>query len=217
MSLQVTLCRTHQGLLGGREDTGYLPYPVDPMTGFPIFQVGCSMCEVNKNWVKEASCTTKSWSPMPRKLDYQESLPTLVPAMPNSPSLMLAEPMFGKKTPELPERSSSLVLTAQDAIVKLTGMPSEFLLSRAISKTFRPTYIFDITGISKELAVTIFRQLQLSEPVTFFGAELVLANHVEHGKKPALKLFLKVSAGFLTYRPEQQILGRLSRPCVSCH
>lgn len=125
----------------------------------------------NKNLEKEDSCTIKSWSPTPRRFLLPEFEATLEPAMPNSPSPVLPDSTSGKKTPELPERSSSLAHLQCDAVKKLIGMPFEKLLSYPIYLQYRPTYLFVVTTSSEELVKTTFNQLEWSELVMFSGVE----------------------------------------------
>lgn len=175
----------------GKADIGCSPSLVHPMTGTLLYHPDCPMCEDSKNSAQADSSTTNAWSPIPRKLDYLESEVTLEPAMRNSPSPMPHVTMFGKKTPELPKRSSSLEASPFAAIQKLIGMPSAHLLSREIWMEFRPTYSFVVTINSEELAKTIYDQLLWSVPVMCFGVELELVNRVAPGKKPVWMLILK--------------------------
>lgn len=177
----------------GKDVTGCLPSLVHPMTGTLLYQPDCPMCEDSKNSEPAGSSTTNVWSPIPRKLDYQDCVPTLETAMPSSPSPMPHVTMCGKKTPEFPERSSSLELSPFAGIQKLIGMPSETLLSREVWMMYHPTYSFVVTINSEELAKTIYDQLLWSVPVMCFGVELELVNRVAPGKKPVWMLILKVS------------------------
>lgn len=175
----------------GKADIGSSPFLVHPMTGTLLYQQDCPMCEDSKNSEQEGSYTTNVWSPIPRKLDYQESGQTLDPAMPSSPSPMPHVTMYGKRTPVFPVRSSSLENSPYAAIQKLTGMPFERLLSRETWNRCHPTYSFVAIINSEELAKTIYDQLQWSVPATCFGAELELVNRVALGKKPVWMLILK--------------------------
>nr|QJI53711.1 MAG: hypothetical protein [Cressdnaviricota sp.] len=189
------LCAIHLNFAGlvheGKADIGCLPSLPLKTNGNPDWHPECVMCEDNKNLVLAASSTIRSWSPIPRKLDFLESKPTLANVMPSSPSLMLHAPMYGKKTPEFPERSSSLEVSPYAGIQQLTGMPSEMLLSREVWMKYHPTYSFVVTINSEELAKTIYDQLLWSVPVTCFGVELELVNRVAPGKKQVWMLILK--------------------------
>lgn len=175
----------------GKAAIGSLPSLADPMTGLPLYHPDCLMCADSAKLEKEDSNTTNSWLHTRRKLDSPDSDLTLENATPNSPVPMLAAPTFGKKTPEFPARNSSLVHSRSAAMLQLTGMPSERLLSPGIWHRFHPTYLFVVIINSEELAKTIYDQLQWSVPVTCFGVQLELASRVVPGKKPLWMLILK--------------------------
>jgi hypothetical protein len=99
--------------------------------------------------------------------------------------------MYGKKTPVLPERSSSLEHLQFDAMQQLTGMPSDKLLSWATFEKYHPTYTFAVTINCEELAKTIYRQLQLNARQLCSGVVLGLESRVVLGQKQAWTLFLK--------------------------
>lgn len=175
-----------------KDATGFSQSHATPTPGHrqPCFLDSPTLLD-NKNLEKEDSCTTKSWSPTPRRCLLPELEATLDPAMRNLPSPEPLETMSGKKILGYQERSSSLVHLRCDAMTKLTGMPFEQLLSYPIYLQYRPTYLFAVTTSCEELAKTTYSHLEWSELVMFSGVELALASRVVLGKKPVWVLTLK--------------------------
>lgn len=70
-------------------------------------------------------------------------------------------------------------------------MPYETTPLRGMYQEYRATSLFVITGISEELAWTIYNQLQSTELFQYFGVELGLGSRVGHGKKQESRLTLR--------------------------
>lgn len=168
---------------------------------------------------EKADSSIGSWSPRSgRKLLWPESGDCLATTTPSRLDLTQPESMCGKRTPVSPVPSSSSVHYHSEETPPLTGNKCEPTPSPGIWIPSRQTSTYVVTTNCVELATTISNQLQWSEPVQFSGAQLQLVSHVEHGKKQAFRLMLKIqepSGGTDTWAKRMLSLTNLEDPSIS--
>lgn len=175
-----------------KEDTGSSPYPTRTTSMNPLYMTPCPTSGDNKNSQKADTDTTKSWSPSPRKLRFEESEPSSETSMPNLADQTQPGNTSGKKTPELKARSSNLEIFHYEDLNQLIGTPSERLQLKAIWKTSLPTFLFVTTLHCEGLAKTTYDRLVWSGPVQFSGGEPALESREGLGMKRHWRLSLKI-------------------------
>ncbi len=147
---------------------------IPTMDSRPISPCPANGSKANLNTLTRASCTGKlSWRSA-RKLLFQESPTPLAPTMPNSPEAQPLETMYGKKTPELLERSSSSASSRSTEQSQTTGRRYGKTLNMDCSNKFPHKSVYRVTGLSEPSALTMRDHLVWSDLAQFTGVQLAL-------------------------------------------
>lgn len=149
------------------------------------------------NWSQEkktGTCTGKCWFCSPDLSGERQSERLLDPTTVNCLDPMLLTSTYGKRKLESPERNSNWGRNQLNETVQETGKQYEILHDKDDLTTSKLSCIFVITGVSKPLLVTIYRQLVESGKCTFIGEAQVLVSLDVLGMKQDYRLILRTPA-----------------------
>nr|WAE42739.1 MAG: replication associated protein [Cressdnaviricota sp.] len=178
--------------------------PTKAATGFSLSQETClkcqtlwdpkcSLCAVNWNKESEALSIGKSWSPLKRRLDFEELSDTsensVMQNYLEAPPLM---PTVIKKKAVLKELNLNLVQKPFEGMIQPIGIELEPLRYQELLKTFPRMCTFVITGICEESIQTMLDRLPWFELVKPLSAKLERAKADLHGLKQERMLTLRI-------------------------
>ena len=123
------------------------------------------------------------WQPSRESLDRGTPSPVVQPLLTNT---------FGKKRPELQERSSSLVKSQYEEIVVRIGQPLNNWQRVDGWMTSQTSFLLSITGHSEQLAQTIRNQLVQFAGWSYTGVRLESGSLEGPGSLPELTLTQKI-------------------------
>jgi len=106
--------------------------------------------------------------------------------MPNSPSRMLLSPTFGRMTPELPVRSSSLANLPRSETVSEIGSLFGTTPSRVGSRILTSLPVSNTTALSNRSAAIMRNRPPLRRLLFVSGERLARESHEELGTRPVL-------------------------------
>lgn len=171
---QMSLWRTIQEELDAKASTGSSQSPT--MTGPPVYRKTSLGSEDNWNEAQTQSTYTGKYAwPRARNYLWDKSNDSLVtPHMANSADQKPQPTMSGKKTPESKEPNLKWEQDPSNATPPRTGTPSGMLQHGETSYPSRLTYVFCITKLSEQSALTLRNQLEWSELVMYTSVQLEL-------------------------------------------
>jgi len=183
-----------------RRVSGWVPSSTGPyQTNSPETVTGS---KANRKNVRPlGDCTIKSSPDSTEQSDLHTCEEQLEMAIGRSRARMQQMPTSTRMTPLSPIPDSSWVERLCEETSPPTGTPSKHSQNKETSNLFQQTFIFglahltvDIIEHSKSSLRTVWKSLQLCEPLMFFGVEPEQEKVSEPGRRQVYRLTLKIHA-----------------------
>jgi len=178
-----------------QEDKGSIGCSQFPsLTGPPIYRRESLGSEASWNAAQtQSTFTGKSlWAQARRRLSEESRQSSETPATPNYPDQKPVPLMYGRKTPESPAPSLNLENSPSSETAPQTGTEYGNTLNEEISCPFQQMFVFTVTGLCEQSALTTQNRLVWSGLAMYTSVRLELGSLDALGMNPEWRLIVRI-------------------------